>query len=138
MIRVLILLATGLLFQTTFALAQGIPSPTGQERFLVGRLCTFSGGSPYASSSYSRSGWALFDGKGSYQYGSETAFSSGAGIAYGGGPQGYGRYRIKGDLIYLFDSDGSVETARVRMRQTSGRITEVMYQNDLYAVQLCQ
>ena len=135
--RALLLFAIILCVQVSSAQAQGIPPLTGQERFLVGQLCTFSGGSPYATSSYSRNGWAVFDGRGNYQYGSETAFSSGAGMAYGGGPPGSGQYRIKGNLIYLFDSDGSVDRAQIQMRQSSGRITEVMYGSDLYAVQLC-
>ena len=117
---------------------QNIPSPTGEERFLSGRLCSFAGGSPSASSSYSRTRWAVFDGKGAYQYGSETAFSSGAGMAYGGGARGRGVYRIQGGVIYLIDADGSVDTARVHMRQNDGRITEVMFGRALYAQQLCQ
>ena len=56
----------------------------------------------------------------------------------GGNPQGYGSYRIRGNVIYLIDTDGSVEQASVHMRQNDGRITEVMYEGDLYAVQMCQ
>lgn len=111
----------------------------GQEHLLQGRLCSYSGSSS-SSSSYSRTGWAQFDGRGNFTYGSEASFSSGAGLYHSGGgnADGGGTYRVMGKQIQLMFSDGSTGVAKVVMQQNSGRITEVMYEGTLYAVGLCQ
>jgi hypothetical protein len=111
----------------------------GQEHFLQGRLCSHSGSSS-SSSSYSRTGWAHFDGRGNFTYGSEASFSSGAGLYHSGGgnADGGGTYRVMGNQIQLMFSDGTTGLAKVVMQQNNGRITEVMYEGTLYAVGLCQ
>jgi hypothetical protein len=52
---------------------------------LKGALCSWSGSSN-SSSTYSRTQKIVFDGQGNFQFGSESSFSSGTGIAYGGNP----------------------------------------------------
>lgn len=113
--------------------------PGGQEHFLQGRLCSYSGSSN-SSSSYSRTGWAYFDGKGKFTYGSEASFSSGSGLYHSGGgnADGGGSYRVIGNQIQLMFSDGSTGLAKVVVQQNNGRITEVMYEGTLYAAGLCQ
>lgn len=110
----------------------------GQEYQLRGTLCQWAGGSPYASSSYSRTTRITFDGNGRFSYGSETSFGSKEGMAYGGSPVNGGTYRIEGDKVYLTFSDGSTGAATVHMRQNDGRITELMYNGELYATGLCE
>ena len=109
----------------------------GSEWQLQGRFCTY-GGSSGGGSSYSRTGWAQFDGQGSFSYGSESSFSGGAGSAYGGGPGGGGRYRVQGNVVLLQFSDGSQGQARVNVQQNDGRITELYYGSDLYSPALCE
>jgi hypothetical protein len=109
----------------------------GNEWQLRGRFCTY-GGSSGGGSSYSRTGWAQFDGQGSFSYGSESSFSSGAGMGYGGGPGGGGRYRVQGNVVLLQFSDGSQGQARVNVQQNDGRITELYYGSDLYSPALCE
>lgn len=109
----------------------------GNEWQVQGRFCTY-GGSSGGGSSYSRTGWAQFDGQGNFSYGSESSFSSGAGMGYGGGPGGGGRYRVQGNVVLLQFSDGSQGQARVNMQQNDGRITELYYGSDLYSPALCE
>jgi hypothetical protein len=117
----------------------GSLAAVGQEGLLKGRLCSYSGSSG-SSSSYSRTRWAYFDGRGNFTYGSEASFSSGSGLYHSGGgnSDGGGTYRVMGNQIQLVFSDGSRGLARVVMQQNDGRITEVMYEGTLYAVGLCQ
>ncbi|MFQ5584857.1 MAG: hypothetical protein ACE5GL_10515, partial [Calditrichia bacterium] len=83
--------------------------------------------------------WAYFDGQGGFSYGSEASFSSDDGLAYGGSPGGEkGTYRVAGDQVYLTFADGSQGVATVKIRQNDGRITELMYEGDLYAAELCE
>jgi hypothetical protein len=110
---------------------------SGNEWQLQGRFCTY-GGSSGGGSSYSRTGWAEFDGHGNFRYGSESSFSSGAGMAYGGSPGGSGQYRVQGNTVLLIYPDGSQEQAAVHVRQNDGRITEVRYGSDLYSPALCE
>ena len=111
---------------------------SGQEHLLQGKLCSYSGSSSY-SSSYSSTKWAYFDGQGNFQYGSESSFSSDAGMAYSGdNNQGNrGTYRVSDDNVTLTYSDGSSDTATVQMRQNDGRITELKYGDDHYGAALC-
>ncbi|NOZ46906.1 MAG: hypothetical protein GXO79_09000 [Chlorobi bacterium] len=105
---------------------------------LSGKLCHWSGSSNY-SSSYSNSLWAYFDGKGNFSYGSESSFSSGTGIAYGDDNSGenHGTYDVKGNIIILHFSDGSSGKATVNIQQDDGRITEIIYEGNIYATSLC-
>ncbi len=121
---------------------QGIGS-SGQEYLLQGMLCHWSGGSEMSSSTR-----VWFDGRGRFTYSSETAFSGDITDQYGditatyGGydqtPTEGGTYRVVGDKVYLTFSDGSTGIATVYMRQADGRITELMYEGDLYATGLCE
>ncbi len=110
----------------------------GLEWQLRGMLCSW-GGSASSSSSYSRSTRVSFDGRGGFQYASESSFGSGAGIAYGRSPGAgnRGTYRVAGDRVYLTFSDGSSGVAQVHMRQSNGMITELKYNGELYATALC-
>lgn len=116
----------------------GSQTGKGLEWQLRGMLCSW-GGSSSSSSSYSRSTRVSFDGRGGFQYASESSFSSGAGIAYGRNPRpaNRGTYRVAGDKVYLTFGDGSSGVAQVHMRQSSGIITELKYNGELYATGLC-
>ena len=110
----------------------------GQEYQLQGKLCCYSGSSS-SSSSYSSTKWAYFDGRGNFQYGSESSFSSDAGITYGGenNNEKRGTYRVSGNNVTLTYSDGSSDTAKVETRLNDGSITVLKYAEELYAKQLC-
>jgi len=111
---------------------------SGGAHLLQGRFCSYSGGSG-SSSSYSRSTRVFFDGQGGFSYGRESSFSSGAGLAYGsqGGGANRGRYRVEKDRVILTFSDGTSGVASVYNRAGNGRITEIMYERQLFAPQLC-
>jgi hypothetical protein len=109
----------------------------GQEHLLQGGLCTWSG-SRSGSSSYSRTGRVQFDGRGRFTYGSEGSYSGDAGIAAGRGPAAGGTYRVSGNKVHLTFGDGSSGTATVHFRQDNGRITELMYEGQLYGTALCE
>lgn len=113
----------------------------GQEYLLQGRLCRWSGSSSsYAGTSYSSTGWAVFDGRGNFSYGSEASFSGDAGMYHSGNqnPGNRGTYRVQGNQIHLIFSDGSKSVATVHMQQNNGSITEVMFDGNLYATGLCE
>ena len=111
----------------------------GQEYQLKGKLCCYSGSSS-SSSSYSSTKWAYFDGRGNFQYGSESSFSSDAGIAYGGenNNENRGTYRVSGNFVHLTYSDGSSDRATIETRLNNGNITVLKYGEELYAKQLCE
>ena len=90
------------------------------------------------SGSYSSSTRVWFDGAGRFSTRSESSFSGSAGSGYGSGPGSGGTYRIAGDEVRLTFGDGSTGTARVNMRQADGRITELMFNGQLYATGLCE
>jgi len=113
-------------------------APTGEERFLRGRYCSYSsasGGGGYGSSSR----WAEFDGQGNFIYGS-TAYSTGSGGQYysGGGADGGGTYRVQGNQIVLMYKEGGSDVATVYNRRGDGMITEVQFEGQLYAPGLCE
>jgi YD repeat-containing protein len=120
------------------AATAGSQTGKGLEWQLKGMLCSW-GGSSSSSSSYSRSTRVSFDGRGGFQYATESSFSSGSGMAYGRNPRpaNRGTYRVTGDKVYLTFGDGSSGVAQVHMRQTSGMITEIKYNGELYATGLC-
>jgi len=111
---------------------------SGSTHALQGWFCSY-GGSSGSSSSYSRSTRVFFDGQGGFSYSQESSFSSGAGLAYGsrGGGANSGRYRVEGNRVVLTFGDGSSGVANVYNRAGNGRITELMYNGQLYAPQLC-
>jgi hypothetical protein len=109
----------------------------GEEHLLKGRLCNWSG-SRSGSSSYSSTRWAQFDGRGRFTYSSEGSFSSAEGLAAGNRPASSGTYRVSGNKIHLTFSDGSSSAATVHFRQTSGAITELMFNGQLYGTALCE
>jgi hypothetical protein len=116
----------------------GQPGGGGSTHALQGWFCSY-GGSSGSSSSYSRSTRVFFDGQGGFSYSQESSFSSGAGLAYGsrGGGANRGRYRVESNRVVLTFGDGSSGVANVYNRAGNGRITELMYNGQLYAPQLC-
>jgi hypothetical protein len=120
---------------------QGVNQPTtggGSAWQLKGALCSWSGSSN-SSSSYSRTQKIVFDGQGNFQFGSESSFSSNAGIAYGGNPNiQKGTYKVGEGTVTLYYQDGDVYEFKINMRQDNGMITELMYSGTLYATGLCQ
>jgi hypothetical protein len=105
---------------------------------LKGALCSWSGSSN-SSSSYSRTQKIVFDGQGNFQFGSESSFSSGAGIAYGGNPNvKTGKYSVGERTVTLYYQDGDIYEFKINMRQDNGMITELMYSGTLYATGLCE
>lgn len=109
---------------------------SGGEHLLRGTFCHWSGSTAY-SSSYSRSTRATFDGQGRFHYGSETAMNAKEGIAYAANPSTSGRYKVKGDSVYLTFGDGTAAAIKINNRAGDGSITELMYGKDLYAPGLC-
>ena len=105
---------------------------------LKGALCSWSGSSN-SSSSYSRTQKIVFDGHGNFQFGSESSFSSNAGIAYGGNPNiKTGKYNVGESTVTLYYQDGDIYEFKINMRQDNGMITELMYSGTLYATGLCE
>jgi len=114
--------------------------PSAGNTALYGSFCHWSGSSSsYSGSSYSHTDRVTFDGKGRFAYGTETSFSSDAGL-YGdsGGNDSGGSYSVKGNNIYLTFDDGTKYTLEVYVRQNSGEITEIRYGQKVYAKQLCE
>ena len=104
---------------------------TAQKYRLYGTFCSYSSSGYSSSSSYSSSEQVSFDGKGHYQYGSESSYS-------GGGDGGYnGTYRLQGNKVILTSSDGEVFVAYIYYVQSSGEITELKYDGTVYAKSLC-
>jgi hypothetical protein len=115
----------------------GGAKPSGSAAQLRGMLCRWSGSSGM-SGGYSSSTRVWFDGAGKFSTRTESSFSGSAGSGYGSGPGGGGTYRVSGDTVHLTFGDGSTGTAKVNMRQTDGRITELMFNGQLYATGLCE
>lgn len=105
---------------------------------LKGALCSWSGSSN-SSSSYSRTQKIVFDGQGNFQFGSESSFSSDAGLAYGGNPNvKTGTYSVGERTVTLYYQDGDVFEFKIKIRQDDGRITCLDYDGTLYAADLCE
>ena len=105
---------------------------------LKGSLCSWSGSSN-SSSSYSRTQKIVFDGQGNFQVGSESSFSSGDGIAYGGNPNAKaGSYSVGEGNVTLRYQDGDVYEFKIKIREGDGRITCLDYNGTLYATSLCE
>lgn len=104
---------------------------------LKGALCSWSGSSN-SSGGYSRTQKIVFDGQGNFQFGSESSFSSDAGIAYGGNPNGKtGTYSVGEGTVTLRYQDGDIYEFKIKIRQDDGRITCLDYDGTLYAADLC-
>jgi hypothetical protein len=114
----------------------------GQEYFIQGSLCSYSGGSSISSTKR-----LTFDGRGNFWFGSEYSYegelSDQKGRFVGGGStppsaNPTGRYSVRGDFVILHDDTGN-HPFRIHMRQVNGRITEIIGANNqtLYAVGLC-
>ena len=110
----------------------------GKVYLLNGTFCSYSGSSS-SYSSYSSTTKVYFDGKGSFQYKSETSFSSNAGSYSNDGNDGVstGRYDIKGNSIVLYFPDGTTGYADVYFKQDNGSISEIKYDGTIYAKNLC-
>jgi hypothetical protein len=122
---------------------QGKNQPTaggGSIWQLKGALCSWSGSSTSnSSSSYSRTQKIVFDGQGNFQFGSESSFSSDAGIAYGRNPNiKTGTYSVGEKTVILYYQDGDKYEFKINIRQDNGMITELMYSGTLYAKGLCE
>jgi hypothetical protein len=120
---------------------QGMEQQTGgggSTWQLRGALCSWSGSSNDYSS-YSRTQKIVFDGQGNFQFGSESSFSSDAGLAYGGNPNvNTGTYSIGESTVTLYYQDGDIYEFKINIRQDNGMITELMYDGTLYATGLCE
>lgn len=111
----------------------------GNNAQLRGRLCRWSGSSSsYSGTSYSSSATISFDGQGNAMYNSEASFTGDVGMAYGSSGGTPGTYRVDGDNVMIRLADGTQVTARVKMRQNDGRITELMANGTLWAAGLCE
>ncbi|RLD76522.1 MAG: hypothetical protein DRJ10_13455 [Bacteroidetes bacterium] len=110
----------------------------GKVYLLNGTFCSYSGSSS-SYSSYSSTTKVYFDGKGSFQYKSETSFSSNDGSYSNDGNDGVstGRYDIKGNSIVLYFPDGTTGYADVYFKQDNGSISEIKYDGTIYAKNLC-
>ncbi len=110
----------------------------GKVYLLNGTFCSYSGSSS-SYSSYSSSTKVYFDGKGTFQYKSETSFSSNAGNYNNSGNQGIedGKYDLKGNQIILYFPDGTTGYAQVYFKQDNGSISEIKYDGTIYAKNLC-
>jgi hypothetical protein len=105
---------------------------------LKGALCSWSGSSNNYSS-YSRTRKIVFDGQGNFQSGSESSFSSDAGITYGGNPNvEKGTYSVGERTVTMYLLSGETYQLKINMRQDNGMITELMYKETLYAKGLCE
>ncbi len=135
-------------YQLTFRRAQKTSGSQGTGKTgsnkgsvgqLYGKLCFYSGSST-TYSSYSRMEYIYFDGNGRFQFWKETSYSSDAGLAYGQDqdPNYIGSYSVNGDVVTMTFDSGQTNVLRVYMRQNSGRITELMYKDKLYATGLCE
>lgn len=115
----------------------------GDVAALRGLLCAWSGGSVMSRTSR----WS-FDGAGRVAQGSETVaggqLTDGLGNqtgawqagGQGGGPGG--TYSVAGDRVAIRWGDGSESTCAVHLRQSDGRVTELMCGLTLYAAGLCE
>jgi len=104
---------------------------------LRGSLCSWSGSSN-SSSGYSRTQRITFDGQGNFQVGSESSFSSDAGVAYGGNPNVQrGTYVIGERTVTLYYQDGTKYEFQIKIRQDNGMITTLGYDGNLYSTELC-
>jgi len=107
-----------------------------QNYKLYGTFCSYSS-SGYGSSSYSTSEHVYFDGKGHYQYGSNSSYSGGGDGYYGKGDVYAGTYRIQGKKVILTSSYGEVFIAYVYFTQSNGQVTELSYDGTLFGKSLC-
>jgi|GEM_PF-2047136 hypothetical protein len=104
---------------------------------LKGTLCSWSGSSNNYSS-YSRTRRIVFDGQVNFQSGSESSFSSDAGIGYRGNPNvEKGTYSVGERTVTLYTLSGKTYLFKINMRQDNGMITELMHEETLYAKGLC-
>ena len=125
---------------------QNADAESGQEYYLYGSLCNYSGGS--ATSSTLR---LTFDGRGNFWFDSEYSYSGGLNDQYGIPAARYGgygssqvnsnptgRYTVRGRFVILHDGSGDHQFW-IHMRQNDGRITEILgaQNKTLYAVGLC-
>lgn len=111
--------------------------------FLRGMLCSYSGGS-----TMSHSDRVSFDGRGHFSTGSESVYSASGTDQYGneswrggGGSNSAGdggTYQVRGEVVILTAADGSSAEAKINMRQSDGRITELMVGKKLFAAGLCE
>jgi hypothetical protein len=109
--------------------------------YLNGTLCEYgSSSSSYGEySSYSHTNRLYFDGRGNFQYGTESSYSGGGSGAYSSdNATDKGTYRISGNKVILTANDGSVYKLTVNFIQDDGRITELYYGESLYASGLCE
>ena len=109
-------------------------------RYLNGTLCEYGSSSSSSSySSYSHTNRLYFDGRGNFQFGSESSYSGSAGSAYSSdNASETGTYSISGDEVILTFNDGSVYKLSIYFIQDDGRITEIYYGEKLYAAGLCE
>ena len=119
-----------------------MPSGPNQNHLLTGKFMSYSS----ASSSGESSSWtryATFDGRGNFEYSSESAHNTqqydqtgnntGSGVAYGANSGNRGTYRVVGDRILVKFPDGSEGEGQVTERFQDGSIGAFKYDGKTYA-----
>ena len=110
---------------------------SGNNQYLYGTFCSYSSSGYSGSSSYSTTNRVYFDGRGNFQYGSESSYSGGGDGYYGGSGTEQGRYQVQGNRVLMQFQDGSQIAVQIYVQQNSGEITELKYDGTLYAKALC-
>ncbi len=110
----------------------------GYNQYLYGTFCSYSSSGYNSSGSYATTGRVYFDGRGNFQYSTESSYSGGGDGYYGGSGVERGRYQVQGNRVFMQFQDGSQIVVQIHIQQNSGEITELMYDGTLYAKQLCE
>lgn len=115
------------------------PGDGGLNGLLAGMLCG-SAGSYSGNASNQRNVRVSFDGRGRFSTGGDSSFSGSAGFGYGEAASEGGRYEVTaaapGATIRVQWDNGEVDEARVH-HLNGGRITEIMYGEQLLGAGLC-
>jgi len=115
---------------------------SAENHLLVGKFMSYSSaGSSSASSSWTT--YATFDGKGNFEWSSESAHNTqqydasgnntGWGVGYGSNNGNRGKYRVLGDRIHVTFPDGSNDEAQVTERFRDGSIGAFKYNGKTFA-----
>ena len=107
----------------------------GDNQLLQGRLCSYS--SSY-NGGYSHSDRLYFDGYGKYSSDAQT-YSTGESGNYvnESASANGGSYKVVGDTIYIQTADGSSFQGKVIEQKSSGRITGINVNGNIFASGLC-
>jgi len=121
-------------YQLLFKRQKKVDYSSSENRYLRGRLCSFS--TSY-NGGYSTNSWVEFDGIGRFRTNSSSSYSGENGSYYGQGDDGSGTYSLHGDNISLRANDGSLYQGYVIERQNSGVVTGIKINSKVYASAVC-